>query len=53
MYVNYFLDITEMEYTDTTYTVQEKDEKTGEIKTKNPTFVGFQYRSMEQMMITN
>jgi len=41
LYVNYFLDITEMEYTDSTYTVTERDEDTGILTDKNPTFVGF------------
>ena len=44
--VNYYLDISEEEYIDTTYTVSEKDENTGETTTKNPTFIGYPYRAM-------
>ena len=44
--VNYYLDISEEEYTDTTYTVTTTDEVTGETTTKNPTFVGFPYLSL-------
>ena len=51
--VNYYLDITEEEYTDTTYTVSKTDEETGEVTEENPKFVGFPYRSMHQMMISN
>ena len=46
--VNYYLDITETEYTDVTYTIEEKDEVTGEVKEKHPVFVGFPYRTMDQ-----
>ena len=53
MYVNYFLDITEVEYTDVTYKTEVKDDTTGNYEFKNPTFVGFKYRSMFQLMITN
>ena len=53
MYVNYFLDITEMEYTDMTYKVANRNDITGETTYENPTFIGFQYRSMHQQMITN
>ena len=48
--VNYYLDITEEEYTDTTYTIESKTSETGE---EYPKFTGFPYRSMEQMMISN
>ena len=51
--VNYYLDISEAEYTDTTYTVSEMDPETGEVEEKNPVFIGFPYRSMSQEMITN
>lgn len=51
--MNYYLDITEEEYTDTTYTVSVEDEQTGEWSSENPTFVGFPYRSMHQLMISN
>lgn len=53
LYVNYFLDITEMEYTDVTYKTNIKDETTGDVTYGNPTYIGFQYRSMFQQMITN
>lgn len=46
MYVNYYLDITEEEYTDTTYKVEKKSEETGETTQENPIFIGFPYRSM-------
>ena len=46
--VNYYLDISEAEYTDITYTVTEKNEETGVTETKNPVFIGFPYRSMTQ-----
>ena len=48
--VNYYLDITEEEYTDTTYTVDAPEKENGQ---ENPSFVGFPYRAMEQMMISN
>ena len=41
LYVNYFLDITEMEYTDKTYTVANRNDVTGETTYENPTFIGF------------
>ena len=33
MYVNYFLDITEVEYTDVTYKTEVKDDTTGKMMT--------------------
>ena len=52
--VNYYLDITEEEYTDTTYTVPVLDSVTQEqVNTTNPIFIGFPYRAMQQMMISN
>ena len=51
--VNYYLDISEAEYTDTTYTVTAVNPDTGEVEEKNPVFIGFPYRSMSQEMITN
>jgi len=51
--VNYYLDISETEYTDSTYEVDHQDESTGQIVKKNPVFVGFPYRSMSQEVITN
>ena len=53
LYVNYFLDITEMEYTDVTYKTDVTDPVTGKTEYKHPTYIGFQYRSMFQQMITN
>ena len=50
--VNYYLDITEEEYTDTTYTINAKDDSGADTE-KNPTFIGYPYRSMHQMMISN
>ena len=52
--VNYYLDISEEEYIDETFEVpvtDENDQPTGEMM--NPTYVGFPYRSMKQVMITN
>ena len=45
--MNYYLDISEEEYTDTTYTVSRLDEESGEYVTENPKFIGFPYRSMD------
>ena len=44
--VNYYLDITESEYTDITYETTKMDHESGEAFKSNPTFVGFPYRSM-------
>ena len=54
--VNYYLDITEEEYVDTTYTVQvpsSEPGKDGELVSGYPTYQGFNYRSMKQIMISN
>ena len=44
--MNYYLDISEEEYIDTTYTVTETNEETGETASKNPVFIGYPYRAM-------
>jgi hypothetical protein len=51
--VNYYLDISEFEYTDVTYEVEQTDEETGKKTETNPIFVGYPYRSMNQEMISN
>ena len=53
LFMNYYLDITEEEYTDTTFTVKTTDEETGEVTEKNPNYTGFPYRSMHQIMASN
>lgn len=51
--VNYYLDISEEEYTDTTYSRTITDPETGDTNTDNPVFIGYPYRAMHQMMISN
>ena len=45
--MNYYLDISEEEYTDTSYSVQRKNEETGETTEEHPKFIGFPYRAMQ------
>ena len=51
--VNYHLDISEEEYVDTTYYEKAQEVETGQWIDIVPTFQGFPYRSMKQLMITN
>mmetsp|Transcript_22984 Transcript_22984/g.28524 ORF Transcript_22984/g.28524 Transcript_22984/m.28524 type:complete len:260 (+) Transcript_22984:452-1231(+) len=51
--VNYYLDISEEEYVDMTYTTKAQEVETGEWLDVQPIFTGFPYRSMKQLMITN
>ena len=45
--LNYYLDITEEEYTDTTYVLEATSMKTKETTVGHPTFEGYKYRSMQ------
>ena len=51
--VNYYLDISEAEYQDTTYKTDVTDKNTGITTKDHPIFTGFPYRSMEQEAISN
>ena len=51
--VNYYLDISEAEYKDTTQTVSVFNEITKTDEKTHPVYVGFPYRMMQTMMITN
>jgi len=51
--LNYYLDISEEEYVDTTYTTKMQEVETNEWIDVQPSFTGFPYRSMKQVMISN
>jgi len=51
--LNYYLDISEEEYVDTTYTQKMMTVETNEWIDVQPQFIGYPYRSMKQIMISN